>query len=82
MPEVKSAFVDMHRGSGTHQETSTNEHSDILGCCLKRNTDEHDCQSDDDGYPSSSPIGKPWGNWNSHNGADRHNGVEQTQRRG
>lgn len=65
----------------TDQETSTDEHTEILGGGLESDTDEHDEETNHDGDSSASPIGQPWGEWNGHDGTDGHNGVEETQLR-
>lgn len=85
LPDHKSASCTVggfEANWETYQETGANEHSDILRSGLKCNTDEHDKQTDHDGQSSASPICEVWGDWNSNNWTNRHDGIEKTQSRG
>lgn len=58
------------RDTETDQETSTNEHTKILGGGLEGDTNEHDEQTDHDGDPTPSPIRQEWREWDGDDGTD------------
>jgi len=65
----------------TDQEASADEHSKALGGRLEGNTDKHDAETDHDGDFTTSPVGQEGGEWDSDNGTNRHDGVEETELR-
>lgn len=66
-------------GTETDQETSADEHAEILSGSLKDSSEQDDGGSDDDTSLAAQDIGNIGGHRNSTEGTNRLNGVEKTE---